>query len=178
MSNNYLLMAKFNSPKEIINVAKEIKKTNIEKFETYTPFPIHGMDSAMGLKDSKLAWLSLIGGLTGLTIGTTLQIWTSAVDYPIVVSGKEFISLPAFLPVSFELTILLTAFATVFGMFAINKLPQLYSTEFNHSSFNEVTDDKFFVSIDSTDKNFDKDLLIKIINDNNGEEIEEVYDTK
>ena len=176
MIKNYLLMAMFDKPSDILHVAEDIRDMEIKKFDTYTPFPIHGMDKAMGLKDSKLAWLSLAGGLTGVSIGFALQIWTSAFDYKIVVSGKELMSLPAFLPVSFELTILLTAFATVFGMFAINNLPQLYSTEFNHSKFDKVTDNKFFVSIDSRDPKFDKENLIKIINKNNGKEIEEVYD--
>lgn len=176
MTKDYLLMALFNTPKDIVKAASEIRHLKIKKFETYSPFPIHGMDSAMGLKDSKLAWLSLIGGLTGMGIGFSLQIWTSAVDYPIIVSGKELLSLPAFIPVSFELTILLTAFATVFGMFTLNRLPQLYSTEFNHSEFNKVTDDKFFISVSSKDKNFNKEQLIQIIKSNNGESIEDVYD--
>ena len=109
----------------------------------------------MGLKQSKLGWLSIIGGLSGCIGGTALQVWTQAVDYPIIISGKEFASLPA-LPVTFELSILFTAFFTVFGMFALNGLPQWYNVIFNHSTFKNVTNDKFFIGIEANDKLYEE----------------------
>ena len=169
-----LLMGKVNTTHDIISLATKITELNIKKFETYSPFPIHGMDNAMKLKDSKLAWLSLIGGLTGVFIGFGLQIWTSAIDYKIVVSGKEFNSIPAFFPVGFELTILLTAFATVIGMFVLNGLPQLNHAVFEHPTFSEVTDDAFFISIDTTDKNYNREKVLKIFDEHKCLDIQEV----
>ena len=165
---------------QLLNAAKKIREAGFTKFETYSPFPIHGMDDAMGLSHSKLGWLSITGGLIGCIGGTALQIWTQAYDYPIIISGKEYASLPAFLPVTFELSILITAFFTVFGMFALNGLPQWYNAIFNHKTFHKVTDDKFFVSIEANDANYTESKAKALLEKLGGKEIEVVkeYDEK
>jgi len=170
----FMIVAHVESAKDLLHLAKDIRDLGIKNFETYSPFPIHGMDPAMGLKDSPLSWLALGGGLTGVTGGFALQIWTSAFDYKIYVSGKPLMSLPAFIPVAFELTILLTAFAVVFGMFGLNKLPQWHHPIFEHSQFEKVTDDGFFVSISSTDPLYNDETIHKLLEKYHAKDIEKL----
>jgi hypothetical protein len=149
-------LCEVSNPKELVTLSKKIRDSGYVNFDTYSPFPIHGIDKAMGMSPSVLPWLSLIGCILGLSSALALQIWTNGIDYKIPISGKPFISLPAFVPVAFELTILFTAFFTVFGMFALNKLPQWYRPIFNNPSIKRATCSGFFASIASTDKNFDE----------------------
>ena len=176
MKYNEGIVAEFDSAAALVNAAKKVREAGFTKFETYSPFPIHGMDDAMGLSQSKLGWLSITGGLLGCSGGLFLQIWTQSEAYPLIISGKEFSSLPAFLPVTFELSILLTAFFTVFGMFAMNGLPQWYNTIFNHKTFHKVTDDKFFVGIEGNDPNYNETKITKLLEKLGGKEIEVVKD--
>ena len=176
MNHNEGIVAEFSTTRDIINAAKETRSAGYTKFETFSPFPIHGMDDAMGLTQSKIGWLSITGGLLGCTTGIVLQVWTSAYAYPLIISGKEFASLPAFVPVVFELSILLTAFFTVFGMFAINKLPQWHNTIFNHSTFHKVTDDGFFLSIEGNDPKYNENTIKEFLKKIGGINIELVKD--
>ncbi|MFK8136963.1 MAG: DUF3341 domain-containing protein [Bdellovibrionales bacterium] len=109
----------------ILKAAKETYSAGFRDFDTLTPFPIHGMDQAMGLKRSWIPWVTFFAGLTGFSLGLWFTWWTSAVDYPINVGGKPMFSLPAFIPVLFELTILFGALASVATMFLINGLPKV-----------------------------------------------------
>ena len=170
----FMIVGHVESAKDLLYLAKDIKTIGIKNFETYSPFPIHGMDPAMGLKDSPLSWLALIGGLTGVTGGFALQIWTSAFDYKIYVSGKPLMSLPAFIPVAFELTILFTAFAVVFGMLALNKLPQWHHPIFEHSQFEKVTNDGFFISISTTDPHYNEETIQTLLKKYNTKDIEKL----
>jgi hypothetical protein len=148
------IVGEFSDPKSLLNAAEALKNAGYKNFETYSPYPIHGMDDAMGLKHSVLGWIVLCGGATGLIFALTLQWWTSAVDYKLTISGKPFFSYQAFVPVSFECMVLFSAFCAVFGMLALNKLPQLYHSVFKHSRFHNVTSHSFFVSVDDTDPKF------------------------
>lgn len=174
MKYNEAILAEFDSAADLVIAAKKVREAGFIKFETYSPFPIHGMDAAMGLGQSKLGWLSITGGLLGLAGGLYLQIWTQAEAYPLIISGKDFASLPAFLPVTFEVTILLTAFFTVFGMLALNGLPQWYNAVFNHKTFHKVTDDKFFLGIEADDPNYNESKITKLLEKLGGKEIEVV----
>lgn len=166
-NKNFGYVAQYESPKELLKAAKAIHKEGYKVFDTHSPFPIHGMDDAMGLGHSKLSWISLIGGAIGLTTGLTLQLWASGIAYPLTISGKPYFSFQAFIPVTFELMILFTAFATVFGMFAINKLPTFFHHVFNHSNFDLATSHGFFVSIEATDTKFDEEKT-KLLLENTG----------
>ncbi len=176
MSKLFGIASEFNNAGELLKAAKALKDQGYNNFETYSPFPIHGMDKAMGIGFSKLSWISLIGGLTGGTIGITLQVWSSAHEYKIIASGKPLLSIPAFIPVTFELTILFTAFATVFGMFALNKLPMFNHPMFNYKEFHRSTCDAFIISIDANDPKFDEPTAQKALEDLGGQNIELVYD--
>ena len=166
MTKHTSILAEFNTPYDLIHAAEKVRDKGIKKFDTYSPFPIHGMDDAMGLKDSNLDFIVLCGGAIGASIGLGLQIWVSHIAYPLLISGKDTLSIPAFIPVTFELMILLAAFATVFGMFAINKLPMLYHRLFKSKNFLKVTSHGFFITIESTEPTFDinktKEFLVEI----------------
>src|SRR5688572_22470317 len=107
------LVADFDSPDKLMQAVKAARKAGYSKMEAYTPFPIHGIDDAMGAKQSNLGYLVLCGGAVGLAIATGLQWWTGAVDYPLVIAGKPLFALEPSIPIIFELTVLLSAFAAV-----------------------------------------------------------------
>jgi hypothetical protein len=138
-----------------MHAAEKLRDAGYQKFDAHTPFPVHGMDAAMGLPDSKLGWIVLCGGLTGVTVGVSMIYWMNGVDYPIIIGGKPGFTLPASIPIMFELTILLSAFSAVFGMFHLNRLPRHHHPIFESDRFRAATDDKFFVSVEADDAKFD-----------------------
>ncbi|HKJ67597.1 MAG TPA: DUF3341 domain-containing protein [bacterium] len=151
----YGIIAEFEDSQTLLQAAREVRDAGYIHFDAHSPFPIHGMDEAMGERRSPLGWI--VGGLGLLGCGGALllQWWTSAVDYPLVVGGKPFFSLPAFIPITFELTILLAAFGAVFGMLFLNQLPKFYHPLFYADRFEQVTDGGFFLSIEARDDRFD-----------------------
>ena len=171
-----MIMGEFKSATQLLNAAKKTSEEGYTLFETYSPFPIHGMDKAMKLGQSKLGWLALIGGLGGCIIGLGIQEWAAQIAYPLVISGKPLGSHAAFVPVTFELTILLTGFFTVFGMFALNKLPTFYNIVFNHSQFHKANCDSFFLSIDAKDPRYNSLATTQFLNSLNSINIEELED--
>ena len=151
------MLAEFANPAELIKAAKEVRDHGYQKFDCHSPFPIHGMDQAMGLKQSPLGYIVFLMGTLGLLSGIALT-WYVAVDaYPLVISGKPFFSFQAFVPVYFELTVLLSAFGAVFGMFHLNRMPQFFHNLFYSDKFAKATDDGFFVSLEASDPKFDAD---------------------
>lgn len=150
------LLAEYETPGDVMHAAEKVRDAGYEKWDVHTPFPVHGMDGAMGLKPTPLGWISFAGGLTGGTSGVLMQWWMGAVDYPLNIAGKPAFALQSSIPIIFELTILLTAFGTVLGMFGLNRLPQLYHWVFGSEQFKRATDDRFFISIEAEDPKFDK----------------------
>ncbi len=175
-----LVLAQFAGPKELIMAAKKTRGAGYKKFDCHSPFPIHGMDQAMGEKQSMLGWIVGSMAFIGLTIGVLLQWWTSAVDYPIVISGKAFFSFQAFVPIAFELTVLLSAFGAVFGMFALNGLPRLHHPIFNSDRFTAASNNGFFLSVERADAKFDPIQTTSFLESIGGEHVEtlneEIYD--
>lgn len=174
IKKNWGVLAEFANPAELLHAAQKLNDLGYKKFETWSPFPIHGMDDAMGLSGSKVPWITLAGGLTGLSIGLLLQWWTGAVDYPMVIGGKPYFAWQYALPVTFELSILLSAFGTVFGMFALNMMPRPYHPLDKVPAFKRVTDDKFFLSIEVSDPLFDMEKTKTLLSDLGGVGITEV----
>jgi hypothetical protein len=150
----YGLLAEYETAADIMDAAIRCRDAGFTKWDVYTPFPIHGMDDAMGVKKSQVGWFTFVGGCTGFTTGMSM-IWAmNKWDYPLVVGGKPlFTPLFAF-PVSYELTILLGAFGTLFGMFFLNRLPKLYNPLFKSERFKRASDDRFFVCIEAADPRF------------------------
>lgn len=149
------LVADFDSPDKLLDAVKAARKAGYTKMEAYTPFPIHGIDDAMGARPSILGYLVLIGSVTGLSIAIWLQWWTGAVAYPLVIAGKPFFAFEPSIPIIFELTVLLSAFVAVFGMIGLNGLPRLNHPLFNYSGHKAITDDRFVLVIEAADREFD-----------------------
>lgn len=149
------LLAEFLTPAEILHACERIRDAGYQRWDSYTPFPVHGLDRAMGLRPSRLPFFVLAGALLGGSAGMLLQWWTSTVDYPWLVSGKPFFSWPAFMPVTFELAVLCGALGAVLGMLGLNRLPQFYHPIFHSKRFEQASDDKFFVAIEAADPKFD-----------------------
>jgi len=126
----YGIIAEFKNAAELFKACKEVKDAGYKQFDSYSPFPIHGIEKAMGLPASKLPWIVLGGGAFGLSAGFGLQAWVATSAYPLTISGKPLFSYQAFVPITFELMVLFSAFAAVFGMLALNKLPQFYHPYF------------------------------------------------
>ncbi|GIW72440.1 MAG: hypothetical protein KatS3mg102_1982 [Planctomycetota bacterium] len=149
------LAAEFDTPGAIYRAAQALRSEGYQRLDAHTPFPIHGMEKVLGLPPSRVPWICLAGGLFGCAGALLLQWWTSAVDYPWVISGKPLFSLPAFIPITFELTVLFAAFGAFFGMLALNRLPRPHHPVFGYSRWQRVTDDRFLLIVEASDPLFD-----------------------
>jgi hypothetical protein len=151
----YGMVAEFDSPGALLSAAEKMRDAGYTTFDCHSPFPIHGMDQAMGLKRSVVGYIAGICGLCGGSFGLWLQWWTSAVDYPLVISGKPYFSFVAFVPVVFGLTVLFAALGAVIGMLVTNRLPQWFHGLFYASRFTRFTNDGFVISVEAHDKQYD-----------------------
>jgi mono/diheme cytochrome c family protein len=171
------LIAEFETTTELLTAAKKVREEGFRHWDTHTPIPIHGLDHAMGIRKTILPKVVLICGITGGLTGLWMQWWMNAVDYPWIVSGKPFWSLPANIPVIFELTILLAAFGAVFGMLGLNKLPSLYHALFESPRFvRGHTDDKFYISIEAKDDKFSLGKTKSFLESLGAAAVEEVHE--
>ena len=155
LSKDKGLLASFEDPAKLLEAARKIREAGYTKYDCHSPFPIHGMDDAMGLKRSPLGYIVFAVAVIALLGGFALEWWTSTVDYPLVIAGKPFFSYLAYGPVAFALMVLASAFVSLLGMLALNKLPMFFHPLFSSKSFENVMDDGFFVSIESADEKFD-----------------------
>ena len=161
----YGLIAEFETPGDLMAAAEKVRDAGYRWWDCHTPFPVHGLDGAMGIRRTILPWLVFGAGATGTLVAFLLQGFTNSWDltiwagvwvtgYPFLISGKPAMSLPAFIPVMFELTILFSALATVSLMFLFNGLPQLYHPLFRSNRFRRASNDRFFISIEARDPKF------------------------
>jgi hypothetical protein len=172
----YGVLAEFRNPKDLITVSKEISGQGFKYFDTFSPFPIHGIEKAMKLPKSKLGWIVAVHGLLGLVGSFAMIYFMMVYDYPHNISGKTLLNIPAWIPVMFELTVLLSAFGAVFGMFFLNGLPKLNHPLFNSENFKKATDDGFFACIESEDPQFDEEKVQKLFKEAGAVQIESIYD--
>ncbi len=147
--------ARFTGPAELLAAAKRIKEAGFRRWDCHSPFPVHGLDRAMGIRPTVLPWLVFGAGLTGAVVALLLQWWTNAVAYPFQISGKPLFSLPANIPVIFELTVLFAALTAFFGSILLNGLPRAIHTGTTAAAFRQVTADGFFITVDAADPLFD-----------------------
>ncbi len=172
----YGVLAEFPNPGALLHAAEAAREAGYRRYDTYSPFPIHGMDRAMGLGNSQVGYFTLIGGLTGLAIGTWLQWWTSAVDYPLNISGKPFFAWWSSIPIMFELTVLFAAFGALAGMLALNGLPRPYNPLFYSDRFRRASDDGFFLHVAAADGQFDRERTAQMLEKAGATHVEAVYD--
>jgi hypothetical protein len=150
-----LYLAEFETADDIIGAAEKVRDAGYERWDVHTPYPVHGMDRAMGMGDSPLGWIVLACGLTGLTLAVTMMQWMNGIDYPLIIGGKPADAYASMVPIMFELTVLLSAFGAVLGMLGLNELPKHHHPIFYSERFEGCSHDKFFVSIEAEDKQFD-----------------------
>jgi len=172
----YSITALFNTPDEISKAAEVVTNEGFKKFDVNTPYPVHGLSSRMKLKPSTLGYFALALGLSGAAIALLFMYWTMSIDYPMIIGGKPFFALPAFIPVTFEVTVLLASVGTVLVMlFFFFRLPNnshpLHDTEY----MKKVSVDKFGVSIEAKDPNFDAEKVKQLFASLGAEKIEEIY---
>lgn len=167
-------MAEFDTTTEVVKAAEKVRLAGFTKTDAFSPFPIHEMDEALGIKRSILSFLVFGGGITGLILGLGLQIYTHVIDYPIMVAGRPHFSLPAFIPPAYEMTILLAAFTAVFGMLLLNGLPSPYHPVFNVPRFSLASREKFFLLIESADEKFDYEATKEFLQGLNPQEVHDV----
>lgn len=170
------VLAEFGDVDSVVNAARVVRRAGFLRWDVHSPFPIHGIDYAMGIKPTILPWLVLGAGLTGLVSGILLQWYVNAYDYQFLISGKPIWSFPANIPVIFELTVLFSALTAVFGMLGLNRLPQLYNPLLKSDRFRRVTSDRFFVVIDASDKRFNETETIQMLRDAGALAVERVED--
>jgi mono/diheme cytochrome c family protein len=157
------LLAEFTGPEALRAAASGVRDGGYRRWDAHSPFPIHGMERAMGIRPTILPWLVLGAGIGGAAAALLLQWWTNAVDYPFLISGKPLFSLPANIPVTFELIVLFSAFAAFGGVFVLNLLPQYWHPAFSARRFARVTTDGFFISVEASDPKFDLILTKRLL---------------
>ncbi|NBC25979.1 MAG: DUF3341 domain-containing protein [Bacteroidetes bacterium] len=175
-SKIYGVLAEVRNPKELIDIARTVNKNGYKKYDTFSPFPIHGIDKAMSLQKSKLGWIVFGHGLIGMTGALSMIYFMMVYDYPLNISGKSLMNVPAWIPVTFELTILLSAFGAVFGMFFLNGLPKLNHPLFTSENFKKATNDGFFICIEADDPQFEPEKVQNLLAEAGATNIEEIRD--
>jgi Protein of unknown function (DUF3341) len=170
----YGVMAEFDNPEMLRAGAERAHAAGYRRMDAYSPFPIEGLAEVIGFKRTQLPLIVLIGGILGGIGGFYLQYWTSVIDYPMLIGGKPYNSWPAFIPVTFETTILGAALAAVLGMLGLNGLPMPYHPVFNVERFALASRDRFFLCIEAADPKFDADGTVEFLRSLNPSSIHEV----
>lgn len=170
----YGLMAEFDNPTELVEAARKTYDAGYRRINGYSPFPIPELWEAIGFHKTRLPIIVLIGGILGGLGGYFMMYYMEVMDYPINVGGRPFHSWPAFIPITFETTVLCAALAAVFGMLALNKLPQPYHPVFNAERFALATRDRFFLVIEARDPKFEHDKVLEFMNTLNAKEVIDV----
>jgi len=171
----YGLVAEFDDPTSLVTATERAHHEGYRCMDAYSPFPIEELHHALGSKSTRLPLVVLIGGLIGCIGGYSLQYWVSVIAYPVIVGGKPPHSWPAFIPVTFECTILAAALSCVLGMLALNGLPQPYHPVFNVERFKRATQNGFFLCVEAADPKFDRERTREFLV---GQRAREVFDVK
>lgn len=162
------VIAVFSDEQTLLAAARTAREQkNYSNYDAFTPYPVHGLDDAMGVKRSWLPWVTFFAGLTGTISALALEIWTSAIDWPINVGGKPYISLPAFIPITFELTVLFGGLATVGALFYVCGLPNM-NPKILHPG---ITNDKFVLFVPSSEKNYNETEVMTFLKTLKAEEV-------
>jgi len=151
----YGVIGGFSEPDELVAAGRKIRDMGYTKIDAMSPFPVHGIDDAIGIPQSKLGWIVIFFSAMGAATALLLIWYVGAVNYRLVIGGKPFFDFSYSIPVTFELTILFSAFASFIGMWALNGLPRLYHPSFNYSQAHRASDDRFLLVIEADDPNFD-----------------------
>jgi Protein of unknown function (DUF3341) len=151
----YAVMGEFDNPEDLVAGGRKIREMGYTRLDAMTPFPVHGIDAALGIPYSKLGWIVICCGLTGTATALLLQWWCGTINYPLVIGGKPLFDFTFSIPITFELTVLFSAFASLLGMLGLNGLPKLYHPSMNYRQAHRATDDKFLLVVEADDPKFD-----------------------
>lgn len=170
----YGLLAEFPNAQALVDAAGRACEEGYQKMDAFSPFPIEELTDALGVKPTRLPYVVLIGGILGALGGYFLQYYSAVIDYPVNIGNRPHHSWPAFIPVTFELTILVASLAAILGMLALNGLPMPYHPVFNVPNFTLATRDRFFLCIEAVDPRFDRDGTKQFLASLNAVEVSEV----
>jgi len=173
-SNVYAVVGMFLNPADLYHACEHLRDQGYRDFDAHTPFPVHGLERAMGLRPSVIPWIVLGGGITGLASAVGMQWWMGGIDYPWIISGKPPFALQSSVPIIFELTVLLSAFGAFFGTWALCRLPKPFDPVMQHPSFYRASDDRFFVSVEAKDPKFDVAKVKATLEKLGAQEVQEV----
>src|SRR5678816_1446145 len=140
-----LYLAEYGDSDSVMHAAEKVRDAGYTKWDVHTPYPVHGMDKAMGLRDTPLGWIVIACGMIGTLSGFAMIFWMNGIDYPLIIGGKPPDAIPSMVPILFELTVLLASLSAVFGMFGLNQLPRHHHPIFYSDRFAGFSDDKFYV---------------------------------
>ena len=173
----FAVIAEFPSASSLYHAAERVRDQGYRFWDVHSPFPIHGMNKAMGIGKSPLGYIIFCGGLTGFLTAVFLEFIPSSFLYPLIVHGKpvNFFTVPPFFPIMFELTILFSAFTAFFGVFVLNRLPRLHHPIFDYDPFRRVTDDAFFLVIESVDPRFAEETTREFLTQIGGQTVTVCY---
>ena len=157
----YAAMGEFSEPEELVEAGRKIREMGYTKLDAMTPFPVHGIDDALGIPESRLGWMVIWCSAAGAATALLLIWWIGAINYPLVIGGKPLFDFTYTIPVTFELTILFSAFGAFLGMFGFNGLPKLYHPSFKYSSAYRASDDRFLLIIEADDPKFDAQRTVE-----------------
>ena len=155
MAEPYGLLAEYAAPDQLVAACNTAREAGLRQWEAHTPYPIHGLDKAMGLAPSRIGPVVLTLALAGAVAGFLLQTWVSGFAYPLVVAGKPFFSWPAFIPITFETSVLGGALGAVGGLLYSTGLPRWHHPLFSSKRFEAASNDRFFISVEAADPAFD-----------------------
>lgn len=172
--NIHGILAEFDTPTELVDAARQIRDAGYTKTDAFSPFPLHEIDEALGIKRTILPYLVFGGAVTGMLTGIALQVFVHYIDYPLNIGGRPYISIPSFVPPSYELTILFAGFTAVFGMLFLNGLPRPYHPLFNVERFALASREKFFLVIERDDPKFDYEETRSFMETLNAQEVFDV----
>jgi hypothetical protein len=172
ITQSFGILAEFLTPADAMHAAEVVRDAGFRRWDVFSPYPVHGMDKAMGLKDSKVGWFSFIGGVTGYTTGMIMIWWMNGLDYRIPVGGKPMFSPFAAFPPSYELTILLGSFGALLGMLFLNRLPRLHHPLLKNRRFAFATHDRFYVVIETADPKYSESETRKLLESAGSKHIE------
>ncbi len=159
----YGLMAEFESPAELLGASRRAYEEGYRKMDAYSPYPIHELTEALGIRPTKLPWLVLAGGIVGCGAALLMMWFSATIHYPINVGGRPLASWPMFIPITFEVTVLFASVTAVFGMLGMNGLPMPYHPVFNAPRFALASRDRFFLCIEAQDPHFDLDRTSRLL---------------
>lgn len=162
-SGTWGILAEYESPKALYHACEAVRDGGYSAWDAHTPFPVHGLDKAMGMKRSPLPIFVFFVGLGGAVFAMWLQWWVHVVRYPLVFAGKPLFSWPAFVPVTFELMVLAAAATCLIALLGLSKLPMHYHPLFNSKRFERASDDRFFISIEAADPKFDAEATHSLL---------------